>query len=108
MTDFPRGELGGGRPPHAAPAPRYLPALYGETESGGTQVRYLASVPFEKLGLPDLPARSFAAVSEGIQHTLYKGMIAPALLLAGLLAVAWRSTRRNAAAADDPGRGGDQ
>jgi Fe-S-cluster-containing dehydrogenase component len=103
MTDFPRGQIGGDRPSHMAPAPKYLPAVYGETEAGGTQVRYLAGVPFEKLGLPKLPARSFAALSEGVQGTLYRGLIAPAVLLVGLMAFAWRSTRRKG----DSGTEGD-
>jgi hypothetical protein len=61
-------------------------------------VRYLTGVPHEKLGLPKLPDHSFAAVSEGMQHTLYKGMIAPLALLGGLVFLARRSvksTRRN-------------
>lgn len=90
---FPRGRLGDGRPGHEAPAPKYINAVYGESEVGGTQVRYLASVPFEKLGLPKLPKTSFAAVSEGIQTTIYKGMIAPLVALAGLIFFAWRSAR---------------
>ena len=66
---------------------------YGVTEGGGTQVRYLSGVPHEKLGLPKLGQESFAQVSEGMQHTLYKGMIAPLVLLGGLIVFARRSTR---------------
>jgi hypothetical protein len=50
-------------------------------------------VPFEKLGMPLLPERSDASLSEGIQHTLYKGLIAPGAVLAGLLFAAYRSTK---------------
>ena len=64
-------------------------------EAGGTQVHYISSVPFEKLGLPPLPKRSFAQVSEGIQHTLYKNMIAPVVLFAGLAFFAWRNARKS-------------
>ena len=37
--------------------------------------RYLErGVPFEKLGMPTLPEKSYASVSEGLQHTLYGGL----------------------------------
>ncbi len=91
---FPRGNLAEDRPKHEAAAPRYLQAVYGPDEAGGTQVHYLSAVPFEKLGLPKLQKRSFAQLSEGVQHTLYKNMIAPVLLLAGLAFFAWRNTRK--------------
>ena len=93
MYTFPRGKLGGDRPGHEAPLGEYQPYLYGEKESGGTQVRYLSGVPHEKLGLPKLPDYSFAAVSEGMQHTLYKGMIAPLALLGGLVYLARRGVK---------------
>jgi len=70
---------------HEKKAPRYNAETYGLKEVGGTQVCYLAGVPFEKLGLPSLPEKSFVSTSEKIQHTLYKGMIAPALLFGSLL-----------------------
>jgi hypothetical protein len=59
-------------------------------------------VPFEKLGLPSAPEIAPARMAEGIQHTLYKGMIAPLVLLAGLLGFAWRSSRE-----EDGGRAGE-
>lgn len=95
---FPRGRLGDDRPPNRATVGRYEPRVYGVEEAGGTQVRYLAGVPFEKLGLPAAGAIAPARMAEGIQHTLYKGMVAPLALLAGLLGLAWRSSR----AADGP------
>jgi len=45
------------------------------------------------LGLPALPEKAYAAKSETIQHTLYKGMIAPGILLAGLLFAAYKSSQ---------------
>lgn len=93
MYTFPRGKLGGDRPSHEAPIGEYQPHIYGEKESGGTQVRYLTGVPHEKLGLPKLPDHSYAAVSEGMQHTLYKGMVAPLALLGGLVFLARRSSK---------------
>ena len=103
---FPRGKLGGDRPGHEAPIGEYQPHLYGEKEAGGTQVRYLTGVPHEKLGLPELPDHSYAAVSEGMQHTLYKGMIAPLALLGGLVVLARRSAK--AYRDEDPTRTGDE
>ena len=66
--------------------------VYGEKEGGGTQYLMLANVPFEKLGLPQLTETPEAAVSEGIQHTIYKGMIAPIVFLGGLLYVVRKNT----------------
>ena len=97
LYEFPRGKLGGDRSGQVAPVGEYQPHIYGETESGGTQVRYLTGVPHEKLGLPKLPDHSFAAVSEGMQHTLYKGMIAPLALLGGLVVLARRNVKSDEA-----------
>ena len=104
MYEFPRGLLGGDRPDQAAPVGHYQPHIYGEKESGGTQVRYLTGVPHEKLGLPKLPDHSFAAVSEGVQHTLYKGLIAPVVLLGGLVVLARRSAKGDEAQKKDEER----
>lgn len=70
---------------HVATVKEYQNHIYGEKEGGGTQVMVLAGVPFDKLGLPELPEKSAASRSESVQHGLYRGMIAPALLFAGLL-----------------------
>lgn len=87
---YPRNTLEGpGR--HEAVVPHYIDRVYGETQGGGTQVLVLAGVPLGRLDLPDIPERSFASISETIQHTVYKGMIAPLALLGGLMLV----TRRN-------------
>ncbi len=45
----------------------------------------LAGVSFNKLGLPMLPDRSYTAIAENIQHTLYKGMILPIVAFGGLI-----------------------
>jgi hypothetical protein len=37
----------------------------------------------------------YATETEGIQHFLYKGMIAPAVVLAGLVALAYRNMKRH-------------
>lgn len=74
---------------------RYQSHIYGEREGGGTQYLLLAAVPFEKLGLPKLSERPDAVFSENIQHTVYKGMIAPGILLAGLIYAAYRSSSKH-------------
>jgi len=93
--DFPRGRLGDDRPPNPAKIPTYVKGVYGEREVGGTQVRYLAGVPFEKLGLKPLPSESPASLSEGLQHTIYKWMIAPIVGFAGLVWLVRRRTDRD-------------
>ena len=81
--DYPVSSLDSGKT-FSQKAPNYVPKIYGESEVGGTQVLMLAGVPFGKLGMPDLPDKSYASTAENIQHTLYKGMIAPIVVLAGL------------------------
>ncbi len=99
---FPRGKLSDDRKPkRAGRIAKYQNQIYGLKEGGGTQVRYLAGIPFQKLGLPKLPSYSFAAKSEGIQHTLYHWFAAPVVLFAGFLALAYRSTR-NYSSAEPP------
>ena len=71
---------------------KYINYIYGETEGGGTQYMLLSAVPFEKLGLPVMPKESMASKSEGLQHTIYKGVIAPVVLFGGLVFAAYRST----------------
>ena len=81
--DFPVASIDSGKT-FSQKAAHYVPEIYGENEVGGTQVLLLAGVPFGKLGLPDLPDKSYASTAESIQHTLYKGMIGPIVLLGGL------------------------
>ena len=79
---------------HEKAAAEYVDYVYGQRDAGGTQVRYLSGVPFDKLALPmGLPDRSYAADSETLQHTLYGGMILPAVALAGLVTAAWKGSK---------------
>jgi Fe-S-cluster-containing dehydrogenase component len=91
-TRYPLGRVDSGRSVESKVA-RYEQHAYGLHEVGGSQCLILAGVPFEKLGLPKLPEQAFAAKSETIQHTLYKGMIGPGILLAGLLFAAYKSSQ---------------
>ena len=72
---------------------KYIDYIYGENDGGGTQYIILSAVPFEKLGLPQLPDYASSEKSESLQHTIYKGMIAPIALLIGLVYAAHRSLK---------------
>jgi Fe-S-cluster-containing dehydrogenase component len=74
-------------------AKKYLPKIYGRDDGGGTQVLMLAGVSFNKLGLPMLPDRSYTAIAENIQHTLYKGMILPIVAFGGLIYLVKRTDK---------------
>ncbi len=89
---YPVERLGGNVTTERVVTP-YIDRVYGESEGGGTQVLYLAGVPFDKLGLPMLDDRSDAQRSETIQHAVYKGMIAPVVFLGGLLYVVHRNAK---------------
>lgn len=93
---WPRGHLGADdQPAWEGAAPAYVPHIYGETEVGGTQMLKLAAVPFEKLGQPTLPERSFASQSETLQHTLYGGLVLPLVVLGGMTWVARRNVKHD-------------
>ncbi|ACY85201.1 hydrogenase 2 operon protein HybA [Edwardsiella piscicida] len=83
------------------PVAHYQPYVYGEKEGGGTQVLVLAGVPYAKLGMPQLDELSTGARSEHIQHTLYKGMILPLVVLAGLSVMTYRNTKNHHDGDDD-------
>lgn len=93
MVSYPRGNLSKPDAPHEKPAPKYQSNVFGEKELGGTQVMHIAGVPTEKLGLPNFPERSYASISEGVQHTIYKGFAAPLLALAGMTYLVRRNTK---------------
>jgi len=97
---FPRGKVGSDDT-YEGKAANYLPQIYGDKELGGTQVLKLSAVSFEKLGMRSLPERSFASVSETMQHSLYGYLIAPAIVLGGLVAVAKRNMRENDASSSE-------
>ncbi|GAB4354915.1 MAG: hydrogenase 2 operon protein HybA [Gammaproteobacteria bacterium] len=92
---YPRGHVNDRAHTHEKPAPRYEQHIFGEKEGGGTQVLYIAGVPYQKLGLPELPERSYASRSEGVQHTLYNKGILPGAILAGLVYAAHRASKRH-------------
>jgi Fe-S-cluster-containing dehydrogenase component len=73
--------------------PQGNPKIFGEHDGGGTQVLYLASLDFEKLGMPPLGEQGSAHLARTVQHGVYKGFIAPVALYAVLGAVIWRNRR---------------
>jgi Fe-S-cluster-containing dehydrogenase component len=82
---------------------KYYPKVYGETDGGGTQVLYLtaSAIPFEKLGLPALGEKSVPSLPETIQHTIYKGFVAPIALYGALGAVIFRNRKKNKAEGEE-------
>jgi Fe-S-cluster-containing dehydrogenase component len=100
-TVYPRGKIGATSSKegdtYEGKVANYVQHVYGETELGGTQVIKLSAVPMEKLGMPALPERSFASVSETMQHSLYSYLITPAIVLGGLIV----AVKRNLRHADD-------
>ena len=76
--------------------PEYQADIYGEKEGGGTQVLLLAGNSYQTLGMPDIPERSYASISETVQHSIYGNFLAPAAVLGGLLYMARRNINEDA------------
>jgi len=77
--------------------------VFGETDGGGTQVLYLAHVPFEKLGLPDLGTEPVPHTANVVQEGIYRGFVAPVALYAVLAGVLLRNRKAGESGA---GKGG--
>jgi formate dehydrogenase iron-sulfur subunit len=66
---------------HADPK-AYVHDVYGEHEAGGTSWLYVASVPFEKLGLPELSNKVYPELTSGAMSTVPAVLLMwPALLM---------------------------
>jgi formate dehydrogenase iron-sulfur subunit len=70
---------------------RYDAYLYGQHEVGGTSWLYLLDRPYAKAGLPALAEDAPSAVTERIQHGIFKGFSGPLMML-GLLSVLMKSS----------------
>ena len=70
---------------------RYINHVFGEMDGGGTSVLYLSKVPFDKLGLPNLPEYSQAYKQESIQHSLYQYLALPGILYVVLAGIAFKN-----------------
>jgi len=84
---------------------RYEDHVYGLEEVGGTQVLYLTArgVPFEKLGLPKLGTEPVPALPVGLQHTIYKGFVAPVVVYGIVAGLVWRTRRQHDEAGKEVG-----
>ena len=96
---FPLGDVRNPDGHHDMEVPTYQQHIWGEKEAGGTNVMHISSIPFDQLGMPPLGERSYASISEGVQHTIYNYMALPAVLLGGLT---WL-VKRNSTHDDDEG-----
>jgi formate dehydrogenase iron-sulfur subunit len=65
---------------------KYVDHIYGEKEAGGTSVLYLSSVPFDKLGFPDVGTKAYPAVSKIAIHSVPPAVLAVGALLGGTYA----------------------
>jgi len=72
---------------------RYVDHIYGEKEAGGTSVLYLASVPFEKIGLPDVGTKSYPGRSRFALHAVPPAVMAVGAALGGVFALMKRRAR---------------
>jgi Fe-S-cluster-containing dehydrogenase component len=76
------------------PGKYYQDHVFGEQEGGGTQVFYLARVPYEKLGLPQLGNESIPGKYLKWQKRLYSYLVFPAALYATMVTFtrkSWKS-----------------
>src|SRR5271165_4969632 len=71
--------------------------VYGEYEAGGTQVLYLSSVPFDKIGLPKLGSTSLGHYATKVTSVIYKWLSGPILVGALLGALIKRNWNRHEA-----------
>src|SRR6516225_6859461 len=71
---------------------KYVDHIYGEKEAGGTSVLYLSSVPFQKLGFPDVGREAYPKLSKTALHAVPPAVIALGALLGGTYAALKRRT----------------
>ncbi len=76
----------------------YVQKIYGEHDGGGTQCLYISHVAFENLGLPALTEESTPTLQRTIQHSIYKGFLAPVGLYGLLGAVMLRNRKKGESA----------
>jgi formate dehydrogenase iron-sulfur subunit len=63
---------------------RYVDHVYGEHEAGGTSYLILSAVPFEELGLPNLPPLTRSHYADAILESIPGLIIGMGLFLGGL------------------------
>jgi Ni/Fe-hydrogenase subunit HybB-like protein/Fe-S-cluster-containing dehydrogenase component len=77
---------------------RYVDHVFGEHEVGGTSWVYLSGVPFEQAGFLSLGPDAPPALTESIQHGVFKHGIPPLGLFGLLAGMMWYTGRRRAVA----------
>ncbi|UCE24354.1 MAG: 4Fe-4S dicluster domain-containing protein [Candidatus Zixiibacteriota bacterium] len=73
---------------------KYVDDIYGRHEVGGTSWMYLAGVDFASTSLPRVGSQPISALTEKIQHGVFKSFVPP-LVLYGLLGLIMHSLREN-------------
>jgi hypothetical protein len=81
----------------ASPDKYFENRVYGEHEAGGTQVLYLSSVPFDKIGLPKLGPTSLGHYATKVTSVIYKWLSGPILVAVVLGAAIKRNWDRHEA-----------
>ena len=77
---------------------RYIDHIYGEHEVGGTSWMYLSPTPFQQNGFVPLGSSPPPALTESIQHGVFKYGLPPALLYGALGATMFLTRRQSVAA----------
>ncbi len=85
----------------AWPGKYHKDRVYGEFDGGGTQVLYLAHVPFDRIGFPDLGTEPVPETAYAVQEGIYYKVpfLAPVGLFAVLGAVIYRNRRADSVGA---------
>lgn len=73
---------------------QYVDHVYGEHEVGGTSWMYISKIPFEQAGFLTLGATPPPALTEAIQHGVFKHWIAPISWYSFLSAAMWFTGRK--------------
>ncbi len=78
----------------AATPGKYVDHIYGEHENGGTSYLMIAHVPFEQIGLPQVPAAPVDHNSEAVMEVTIPFALGWTAVLGGVAAfVRWRDRR---------------
>lgn len=76
---------------------QYQPHVYGENEVGGTSWMYISKVPFQQAGFLPLGQAAPPALTEAIQHGVFKYWIAPVGWYSVLAGMYWWTGRKHRA-----------
>ncbi len=85
---------------------KYVDKVYGEHEVGGTSWLYLSPIPHEQAGFLEVGTAAPPALTEAIQHGVFKHWIAPIGWYGFLSAMYWITGRREELATATAGHSG--